>query len=403
MVEISQISALLEKLILPTIQDQLYNKTVLMKYFAKDNKGLTFNNDKIYITAQTSGHSWVWFTWATGAIATGKNTNQQMSVDPKFGYGSHIIWDSTLQVAKGRPGALISIATDLGNALKQEFQKSLNRQLFGDWKGQLTTVTTGAATTATHTVGSTRHLRVWQKLLVGTRVEIEWGTADSVTVSTINSSTSVTFTASVTTATNDVIVIDGVYTGSAYQEISWLKTLVSNNTVDSGSSFQWIVRSTNDWTNSIVDTSSAVLTEAMMIDTLSSISEFGDCDIIVTTPALRNKYASLLQSNKRYVNTVDLKGWFKGIEVSAGDRPVALVADYDCPTWEMHFLDTTTFSLAQLNPLEYLKDGSGWIMTNVYDSSGNRLPAYQTTMKFYGNLVCTKPRANARYTNKTTA
>jgi len=36
-----------------------------------------------------------------------------MSVAPKFGYGSHIIWDSALQVAKGRPGALISIATDL--------------------------------------------------------------------------------------------------------------------------------------------------------------------------------------------------------------------------------------------------------------------------------------------------
>jgi len=30
-----------------------------MKYFAKDNAGLTFKNDKIYITAQTSGHSGV--------------------------------------------------------------------------------------------------------------------------------------------------------------------------------------------------------------------------------------------------------------------------------------------------------------------------------------------------------
>jgi len=49
----------LEKLILPTIQDQLYNKKILMKYFAKDNAGLTFKNDKIYITAQTSGHSGV--------------------------------------------------------------------------------------------------------------------------------------------------------------------------------------------------------------------------------------------------------------------------------------------------------------------------------------------------------
>jgi hypothetical protein len=59
MVEINQLSALLEKLILPTIQDQLYNKKILMKYFNKDSKGLTFKNDKIYITARTSGHSGV--------------------------------------------------------------------------------------------------------------------------------------------------------------------------------------------------------------------------------------------------------------------------------------------------------------------------------------------------------
>jgi len=81
----------------------------------------------------------------------------------------------------------------------------------------------------------------------------------------------------------------------------------------------------------------------------------------------------------------------------------SIVADYDCPEWEMFFLDTSTFSLAQLNPLEYLKDGSGSILTNVYDSNWARLPAYQATMKFYWNLVNTKPRASARLTNKTTS
>jgi hypothetical protein len=59
MVELAQVSALLEKMILPTIQNQLYNKKILMKYFNKDNMGLTFNNDKIAITAEVSGHSGV--------------------------------------------------------------------------------------------------------------------------------------------------------------------------------------------------------------------------------------------------------------------------------------------------------------------------------------------------------
>ena len=101
------------------------------------------------------------------------------------------------------------------------------------------------------------------------------------------------------------------------------------------------------------------------------------------------------------MNTVDLKGWFKGLEVSVWAQPIPMVADYDCPAWNLFALDTSTFSLAELNALQYLADGSWAIMTNVYDSTWARIPAFQTTMKFYGNLVCTNPRANGKLTNKT--
>ncbi|MBT3853905.1 hypothetical protein HOF65_08410 [bacterium] len=78
-----------------------------------------------------------------------------------------------------------------------------------------------------------------------------------------------------------------------------------------------------------------------------------------------------------------------------------MVSDYDCPAGNLFVLDTSSFSLAELNKLQYLADGSGSIMTNVYDTNGARIPAFQTTMKFYGNLVCTNPRANGKLTNKT--
>jgi len=402
-ITISQISALLEKLILPTIQDQLFNKTVLLKYFKKNVDGVTFNNDKIYITALTSGHSWVGFTGATGAITVGKSTDQQMVVRSKYGYGSHIIWDSAIQTAKGKPGAIINLVKKLGKDLEKEFKKSLNRQLFGDGKGTLTQINGAGSATATHTVNSTRFLRVGQVLEVGTTTEIEAWTADEVTVATINSATSVTFTSPITTANNDKIIIKGVYnaTDSQYEELDGLTNLVSNNTVDAWSSFQGIPRATNDWANSYVDATSAILTEAQIVDLVSNVAEFGDTDLIITTVALRNKYSSLLQAQKRFMNTVDMKGWFKGLEVSVGEQPIPMVADYDCPAWNLFALDTETFSLAELNKLQYLADGSWAIMTNVYDVNGKRIPAFQTTMKFYGNLVCTNPRANGKLTNKT--
>jgi hypothetical protein len=136
-----------------------------------------------------------------------------MEVSAKYGFGSHIIWDSAMQAVKGKPGALINLVKSLGTALEDEFQKSINRQLYGDGKGTLATITANGTTTATHAVSDTRHLRVGQVLQVGTRAEVENGTADVVTVATINSKTSVTFTTAITTASADVIVTNGIYVG----------------------------------------------------------------------------------------------------------------------------------------------------------------------------------------------
>jgi hypothetical protein len=69
----------------------------------------------------------------------------------------------------------------------------------------------------------------------------------------------------------------------------------------------------------------------------------------------------------------------------------------------MYFLDTSTWALALLDDIQYLHNGSGGILHPAHDADGKLLPAYQVTMKAYLNLVCTKPRANARFTNKTTS
>lgn len=400
MIKISDIGAILQKIILPTIQNQIFDTNVLMSKIGKNPNGMTFKNDKLYMTAETSAHSWVAFTWPTWAITTWGNAFKQMEVAPKYGYGSHIIYDSTIEVARGNPWSLTSIVTSLWDSLKKAMNRSVNRQMYGNWKWVLTTVTTGA-TSATQTVWSTFYLTEWQVVLVWTVAQVEAWTADEVTVSSINSDTSVTFTGSFTSVTADVIVVKGVYSDSQYNEMSWLSNLISNNVVDSGSSFQWISRATNAWTNSYVEATATALTEAQILTMLMNASKYGNPDLILTTPTLYLKYGTLLTSQRRQVNTVDLSGWFKWLEVSFGNTPVAMVQDWDCPAWEVFAIDSSTWGLWELAPLSFLDNGTGWVFTNVYDSSGARLPAYQTTMKFYGNMMGNKPRANARLTGKT--
>jgi hypothetical protein len=245
-------------------------------------------------------------------------------------------------------------------------------------------------------------LSVGQALLVGTKAEIEAGTAETATIASINSATSVTFTAAITSVTGDRVATAGVYSGGAYNEMSGLGNLVSNNTESSGGSFQNIARATNDWVNSYVDATSAVLTEAQIIDAVTDASRTGNPDMIVTTPTLRNKYAALLGTQRQYT-TIDLGGGFKGLEVTVGNKPIAMVADYACTAGNLFVLDTSVLGIAELAPIDYLRNGSGGIMTDAFDSNGAREPAYQVAMRFYGNLVSTKPKACGKLTNKTAA
>lgn len=400
-VTIAQVAEILKKVILPRIQKLIFTKTILLDKIPRDNAGVTFSNDKIYITGDTSGHSGTAFTGATGGIRIGKSKQSQMVSSAKYGYGGHIIWDSTLEITKNTAGSLVEYSKKLGMDLELAMRRSLNRQLYGNGQGVLTTVTSGASSTATHTLATTRFLQEGGLYLVGTKSEIEAGTADAVTVQSINSTTSVTFTSSITTATSDRVVIQGIWDGSAYQEIDGLDSLISNNTENAGSTVQGIARATNVWANSYVDSSSAQLLESHLVDAITSAYEFGNPQFIVTTPTLKNRYGAILQGIRRIVDKVDLGGGYSGLEVSAGAQPVGLISDFDCPAGNLFVIDPDAWSLAQLAPLGFLQSANGGVMEAVYDADGNRLPAYQTALKFYGNLVNLNLRANAKITNKT--
>lgn len=400
-ISIAQVGAIMKKVILPRIQKNVFTKTVLLDKIEK-NKGTKFTNNEIYITADSSMHNA--FTWngATGAIPMGASTQQQMKALAKYATGGSVILDQTLQATKGE-GAIVEYSSKLQKDLQETARRALNRSMFRNGQGVLATLTAGTAAGTVVTVDTTRFISVGQKLAIGTKAEIEAGTADLVTVASVNSKVSFTVTATVTLANADRVVNQDVYdtTTSSYKEMDGLDGLLSDNTESSGIAFQTLSRATNDWVNTYVDTSAAQLTEAMIIDAVTNAAEFGNPQFIMTTPALRNRYAAILQGTKQTVNTVDYSGGYRGLEVSAGAQPVVLMSDYDCPTGSLFVIDPEAFSLSQLAPLGFIEDASGGILSNVYNGDGNRIPAYQFAMRFYGNLVCFNPRASTKLKNKT--
>ena len=401
---ISTISNILEKDIAPAIQRELFDETVLLNHIKRNAGNVRMANNTFYISAQTAHHGGTYSIAEDGTIYTGSPTYDQMSVGAKWTFTAHEITDQSIEACKGEPGSLASIVVEFGNSAKTTMAKEMNRQFFGYGEGILAIVTTGAAS-ATQTVDTTRYLYPTGKLLLDTDTNIEAGTADDGTVSSVASSTSVVLTASVTTATSDRVTRYGVYdtSGSAYNEMQGLKGLID----ESGgftTTFQGKTRASTSWVNSYIDDDAEQLDEADMNTAIVMAEEYGTCDFIITGYKLQQKYGTLLTSLKRAVNTTKLDGGWSGLTFSAGKKEIPIVRDYDClygegvnygASGEMFFVDSSSFSIGQLAPVGWLDRGEG-VLKKV---SGK--PNYEAILKFYGNLLCYKPKANAALQSKT--
>lgn len=379
----------------------IFDQNVFSSMIKKNNAGVTFKNEKIFIPTKTAGHSGVAFTG--GYIADGGMQFDQTEATAKYGYGSHILTDIQIENIKTNgEAALINIADEYASGLNVSFGRTVNRMMLGKGDGVVAKFTAAASATATHTVSETLSLIPGKKYVIGTLAAIKAGSGTTVTLQNINGTpNSVTFTAPVTVALNDCIVTEGAYIGTACQEFDGIGNLIENETSAPGSSFQGKARATNYWANSIVGGSGA-LTEAMVINFVKNLTKYGKPDLLITHPDLQLAYAAILQSvrtNSPEVKYMSLETGFKGIEVIYGNMSVPLVADWDAAKDEISGLTTSTWSHAELAPLAPLEAANGGIWTDVYETvSGTtrRKAAYQSTMKMYGNLVCTNAMANGK-------
>lgn len=394
-------AVLLKEVHAPNMTSAIFDQNVFSSMIKKNNAGVTFKNEKIFIPTKTAGHSGVAFTG--GYIADGGMQFDQTEATAKYGYGSHILTDIQIENIKTNgEAALINIADEYASGLNVSFGRTVNRMMLGKGDGVVAKFTAAASATATHTVSETLSLIPGKKYVIGTLAAIKAGSGTTVTLQNINGTpNSVTFTAPVTVALNDCIVTEGAYIGTACQEFDGIGNLIENETSAPGSSFQGKARATNYWANSIVGGSGA-LTEAMVINFVKNLTKYGKPDLLITHPDLQLAYAAILQSvrtNSPEVKYMSLETGFKGIEVIYGNMSVPLVADWDAAKDEISGLTTSTWSHAELAPLAPLEAANGGIWTDVYETvSGTtrRKAAYQSTMKMYGNLVCTNAMANGK-------
>lgn len=394
---ISNISAVLKKVIIPVIQEQLPKESVLFDKI-KRNSGVTIANNQIYIAARTGRHSGIYNVAEGNEPYTGKAKYEQPYDALRYIFGTLELTDQAIEAAqKGDVKAIASILQTEITALKDDIKMDLNRQMHGAGKGLLcTTNGTGSASTTFIVDGNPNGGDGTEYLIEGMYIHL--GTGAAIQISSVDSATQVTL-ATASSWTDGYYVCKGTgttlsgTTGSAV-EILGLAGLIDDG--DNLATIHNILRSSHPWANAWTEDTAETITEAYMIDLYLKTKRYGGSKVVFAGPTLFSSYGQLLTSMKR---TADLKevlsGGWKGLEFMDG---VGVMLDFDTWSGYMQFVDFDSLTIAEMSqPFVWLEaDAHGGILKR---SSTNRT-VWEGTLKYYLNLVAKKFKSMGRLSGK---
>ena len=389
--KISDIGAVLKKVIVPRIQTQLPKEVLLLDQIKK-NVGTTIANNNIYVAARVGRHSGIYAVAEGTEPRTGKAAYAQPYTSMKYCFGSLELTDQAIEAAKnGDEKAVAAILATEISALKDDFKLDINRMLHGAGTGKLCLVNGTGTTTTTVTVDSnpnggdgTEYISAGGYVQIGSNAAVQVVAVVSSTVFTIASGQSFNDNAVITRADAD--------------EPMGLAGIIDDG--DNVATTQNILRSANPWANSHTDDTGEVLTEADMISIYTKTRRYGGAKACLMGETMYNKYGALLLSLKK---TADLKevlsGGWKGLEFMGGQCPVIL--DFDTWSGYVQFVNFDALTLAEMSsPFSWLEaDAYGGILKR---SASNRT-IWEGTLKYYFNLVALNYKSHGRLSGKTAA
>ena len=261
--------------------------------------------------------------------------------------------------------------------IRTDVQKERNRQFFGNGSGARG-VSAGVPTGQTIPLSSLAQIDLngIYDVMVGATSTKRQG---PLTVTGINQSAG---TVTVTGTVTGIIAGDiWVRTGSYGREWTGLGALLSDTTV-----YEQIDPSTVPIWKAEVKSSAGAISELIPTRMADRIyNNDGDVSVIWTTLGVQRAWFSLLQGQKRIVNTTKFEGGFSGVAFqSASLGEIPMIADIDAPAGSMLFVNEKAIKIYDNGGYKFMnRTGSQWRQRR--DSTGD-YDEYFATLYEYSEM-----------------
>lgn len=369
---------ILKEIYEPRIRDQLQDWNKASKRIEQTSEGVSSEVGGKYVVfpIHIKRNNGIGARLEMEQLPTAQNQGySRAQVNLAYEYGGIRLSGQSIELADTNFQAFATVMDEEVNGLQRDVSRDWNRQVFGTSVGALGTAN-ASYTVNTIPISNTQYLEIGQVVDVyASDTTTNKAVGRNITAVTKNTSIVVDGAAIATGASGDVVV----RTGSINREIVGFSQMVSNTgvlfNVDPAVVPQWAsVMDSNSGTN-------RPLSETSMIKMIDDIyTNGGNTTAMFCNLGVRRSYFNLLVQQRRYTDTTEFDGGFKGLAFTTDNGDVPLVTDVDCQPNRIYFMNEKEIKIYREKDWGFMdRDGSKWQRVIGFD-------AYDATLYKYSQM-----------------
>ena len=281
----------------------------------------------------------------------------------KSAYGGFQITGQAIEQADTDPKAFARSIDEEIERLKVDVKKDMNRQVYGNGTGAISTIT-AVVTSTTIPVADARLFQMGEVIDIITLPSTVAVANRTITAISVTGNTITISGAAVTTVVGQLITRQGSFS----KEITGFAAIVDDTSV---------VYNINpavepEW-KSEIDANGGTpraLSEQIMVQMADRIRvRGGKTTVIFQSLGVRRAYWNLLSQLRTIVNEQEFKGGFKGLAFTTDGGEIPVVADVDAPLGKQWFMNEDALKLYRDREWNWL-DRDGTMFKQVRDTNG---------------------------------